>query len=637
MRLTQSGLVAAFASANIDLEAEDGVVGRCLNICALHGLSADELLNSWDAYVCNHPEAHALTLDHLDILAAELQTKADRAQFKAASKPQQADDYDISNISALLPPPTTDMFAAYDVPNEELKKTVWADARSPVKAKPVSRVAAMRGKDAGVAQGGEAGLAPAGSPSSRYRNRQNAGQVVDVLNPRVAPKDYRLETSAARVTLALEQEFHNFRYMYDKIGGKVTMLEERTRVLGDELLADAQLPDPLSLAVPRQEPFVGLGRVCCDSEGKLNDKSVMLEGSAKLCSGFRVPLDLSHLPEFSLFPGQIIGVEGLNLTGASMLAGQIYTPPSAPKPTTERDTLAIYHHYGGELVVGTNADGSDKTQEFEFMEGKPLAIIVAGGPYTTSDGLDFAPLRDLLARIVAEAPDVAILMGPFLNEGHPALEDPMLEATYEELFEQRIAAVINAEMEGIATRFVLVPSLRDIQHDHVFPQPPLPADLGLAPTVSRLSNPCVFSINEMVVAVSTNDVLMALSSEETFRVPQGAPSDRMTRLVRHIISQRSFYPVFPPPPGSQLDFSQSRLLNLGATPDILILASDLRYFVKDVDGAVVVNPGRLTVGSAGGTFARLTVHPMPEDDIGEGEEEIEHNVAARCRAEIIRI
>ena len=470
------------------------------------------------------------------------------------------------------------------------------------------------------------------SPSSRYATRQRSGEVVDVLNPRLAPKDYRLEKEGNRVTLALEAEFKNFRYMYDKIGGKVTMLEDRTRVLGDELLAAAQLPDPLSLAVPRQEPFVGLGRVTCDSEGKLNDRSVMLEGSAKLCSGFRVPLDLGHLESFSLFPGQIIGVEGVNLTGASMLAGQIYTPPRAAMQMTDRDTLSIYHHYGGELEtdVGT-------LEEFEFMDGKPLAIYVAGGPYTTSDGLDFAPLHDLLARIVAEAPDVVILMGPFLNEGHPALEDPLLAASFEELFEQKVADVITRELEGLATKIVMVPSLRDVQHDHVFPQPPFPADLGLAPTVSRLSNPCVFSINEMVVAVSTNDIIKALAAEETFRVPAGAPTDRMHRLVDHVLTQRSFYPVFPPPPGSQLDYSQSHLLNLPTTPDILILASDLRYFVKDVDGVLVVNPGRLTVGSAGGTFARLSVHPIPAQDIGEGEDLVPNAVVERTRAEIIRI
>ncbi len=54
-----------------------------------------------------------------------------------------------------------------------------------------------------------------------------------------------------------------------------------------------------------QEPVLMVGRICCDSEGRLNERSVLLEGSVELSSGMRTKLDLSKLEGFKLFPGQV--------------------------------------------------------------------------------------------------------------------------------------------------------------------------------------------------------------------------------------------------------------------------------------------------------------------------------------------
>ena len=49
-----------------------------------------------------------------------------------------------------------------------------------------------------------------------------------------------------------------------------------------------------------------IGRICCDSNGKLNSQSVILEGSQELFSGQQIKLDLSELRQFALFPGQVV-------------------------------------------------------------------------------------------------------------------------------------------------------------------------------------------------------------------------------------------------------------------------------------------------------------------------------------------
>lgn len=47
------------------------------------------------------------------------------------------------------------------------------------------------------------------------------------------------------------------------------------------------------------------------------------------------------------------------------------------------------------------------------------------------------------------------------------------------------------------------------------------------------------------------------------------------------------------------------------TPDVLVLCSQIRHFASAVDNVLCVNPGRMTQGTQGGTFAKLAVHPAP--------------------------
>ena len=58
-------------------------------------------------------------------------------------------------------------------------------------------------------------------------------------------------------------------------------------------------------SVRSQCPVLAVGRICCDSEGKLNEHSVMLESSRSQGGGCRIKLDLTKTPSFSLFPGQV--------------------------------------------------------------------------------------------------------------------------------------------------------------------------------------------------------------------------------------------------------------------------------------------------------------------------------------------
>ena len=54
-----------------------------------------------------------------------------------------------------------------------------------------------------------------------------------------------------------------------------------------------------------QEEITCVGRICCDSMGKLNAKSMLIEGTKRISNGERVNFDVSEVGSFSSFPGQV--------------------------------------------------------------------------------------------------------------------------------------------------------------------------------------------------------------------------------------------------------------------------------------------------------------------------------------------
>ena len=94
--------------------------------------------------------------------------------------------------------------------------------------------------------------------------------------------------------------------------------------MADHLKVEHKIEDFSHVALPTQEDVTVVGRICCDSNGKLNAKSVLLEGSVDVSAGKTIPVDLSKLKEYGLFPGQIVAMDGLNSTGKSFIASKLY-------------------------------------------------------------------------------------------------------------------------------------------------------------------------------------------------------------------------------------------------------------------------------------------------------------------------
>ena len=128
------------------------------------------------------------------------------------------------------------------------------------------------------------------------------------------------------------------RFMRDRIGDKVDMLERRLADFQKEVEAAVPGVDASgAVYAASQDDVTVVGRVVCDSEGRLNEASVQLEGSMATSNGMRVRLELRDVSAFSLFPGQIVCVTGSNPSGHCLVAKTIVaatTPPCAKSPAS---------------------------------------------------------------------------------------------------------------------------------------------------------------------------------------------------------------------------------------------------------------------------------------------------------------
>lgn len=232
-------------------------------------------------------------------------------------------------------------------------------------------------------------------------------------------------------------------------------------------------------------------------------------------------------------------------------------------------------------------------------------------------------------------------MGPFLDETNPAVQNgsiamPPGANTMQDYFKAEFSSRLRTISS--TTQILLIPHTKDIISPHsIWPQDSFPRQcLDLPKNVRCLTNPTVFSIGETTIGISTNDILRPLSLEECTKSPSNTAV--YERLPSYVMQQRHFYPLFPGRSESRVSVQESGLGEfVGGTPDVLVLASELQYFARVVDGVVVVNPGVVSKKASAGTFARVYIAPK---GTGEGEMEVDvmkADVWERCRVDLHRI
>lgn len=304
------------------------------------------------------------------------------------------------------------------------------------------------------------------------------------------------------------------------------------------------------------------GIIVSPSGSKLGASNIFISSNIDDSNDVVVKLNVSHLQRYSVFPGQVVVVKGKNMSGNEIVVEVLHCMPIVDVNTVnciEKDT---------------------------GQRSSPI-VIAASGPYGSES------LFDVLDGILENAADVLILVGPFVSHNHESME---YSPTYlmNEVFVRKINGWLSNNEQS---KVVLVPSTRDLTCFNVFPQ----ASMEIKHSrIYCVGNPGEFLLNDCLIAVSSLDAPLELSSEECFH-DSGIPdkkdmcgellfqSDRMTRIAYHLIFQRTFLPVFPSV--NTVSYSVPENVSMDVAPDIYIVTSKLKYFSREVGPSIVVNLG----------------------------------------------
>ncbi|KAK1408708.1 hypothetical protein QVD17_40708 [Tagetes erecta] len=91
---------------------------------------------------------------------------------------------------------------------------------------------------------------------------------------------------------------------------KFNHLEDRMMKYSQALVASQLYDELVDPSVASQKTIFTVGIICCEEEGRVKEKPIMLQSSVQHSGGQRVRLELQKLEQFSIFPGQILSVEG---------------------------------------------------------------------------------------------------------------------------------------------------------------------------------------------------------------------------------------------------------------------------------------------------------------------------------------
>uniref|UniRef100_A0A8C1D4C6 DNA polymerase alpha subunit B n=2 Tax=Cyprinus carpio TaxID=7962 RepID=A0A8C1D4C6_CYPCA len=552
-------------------------VDKMLEQCLCHRLKGDEIVFEWFAFSSSKGQV-PLTLDNLDQFEHEMLYK--KKKPKGSSKGSQFNKTrDINSIQELIRAEEEEesMLDSYSTPAKGSQKRALTTPEHPQSKRGVARLTSPS------LLLSPASFSPSATPSQKYGMRGGRGEVVSSFGAVQGPRWMGKGQSSVRVEMLEGGEnslISSYKYMFQRLRDVRDVLTEKIEELGEELRSHFNIEEFSAVSLPVQDSITVLGQVCCDSNGKLNAQSVLLEAGQEQ-GGRQVPVDLSELKEFSLFPGQVVVMEGMNTSGEKFVATKLY------------EGIPLPFHCPPEVK-----------QEMDEVS-EPVMVMMACGPYTPSESLTYDPLIDLITIINKDRPDVCILLGPFVDSKHEQIEKVL--TVYNCVFS--LHTFFNHRS---GCRLVFVPSLRDVHHHYIYPQPPFnlsnlskddSARVTLAP------DPCTLLINNVTFGLTSTDILFHMGAEE---ISSGTGTERFSRIMKHMLTQRSYYPLYPPAEEVNMDYDKFQQFGqMNITPDILIVPSELRYFIKDVIGCVCVNPGRLTKGQVGGTYGRLLIQPNP--------------------------
>ncbi|KAL7646319.1 UNVERIFIED_CONTAM: hypothetical protein RMT77_003228 [Armadillidium vulgare] len=575
-KLDSDELLDSFEIYGINI-SEDGDVNKCIELCECYSLSGEQFAILWMSYAASNT-FEEINLERLESFEKEVLNK--KTKFSKDLSPFEEDPLPTSKVTLSTADDDDDLLAAYGA-----SPAVLSTKKNDNPLESPGRTGVTRSYAQSVSLPDEfdpnTSLAPSltQSPSTQdaLSQRTNSGAVVSSFGLSSSETDWEADFSHIPEVKILpcggdKSLSGAYNFMFEKLSDCSDILDDAIYYIGNQIKETLDVDELSHVHSAGNENIWCIGRICCDSVGRLNAASVLLEGDRELCSGSTVKVDLSRLQKYSLFPGQIVGIKGINPSGNCLIAEEVNIGKVLPLPNT---TFKL---------------GSDSLQ-----------IRVACGPFTTVENLHFKPLKEYLRDVISNPPHILLLMGPIVDSSHPLLEG--LQDSYDSILE-RCLGIIEAAIKNTQIKVYIQISQKDVCALPIYPTPPVfLSNPSLSSNVCLLPDPCLLDVDGITFGLTTFDLPMQISREE---INFGYGSDRLGRFSKHLLLQQSFYPIYPPPENVFINLEQADLYTrLPFTPHVMITPSDLKGFVKDVEGCLFINPERLAKGKIGGSHCRI--------------------------------
>lgn len=218
--------------------------------------------------------------------------------------------------------------------------------------------------------------------------------------------------------------------------------------------------------------------------GKLDVRSLMLQTLPKYYTfkGDKIidklKLDFLKFPgEFSFFPGQIFACKASFEGAEKLLVREIIDYPFTIRPF------------------------SPIVPKFE----RDLNFIIVSGPFNVTN-------ENLLLKVVnyvkEYSPDYLILLGPFTD----VYSNEMVKiGSLDDYFKQQMQ-LIETELSSTSTKVIVIPSTKDLITKAIYPTSPF--SNYQSKRIIFKPNPCLLNINNVVIGITSVDILRHLTSVE---------------------------------------------------------------------------------------------------------------------------
>lgn len=610
--MTESSYVKTFGPA-----ANDPLITqKCDKLCSLFGLSSQDLFSNWEAFTYTELKdtKTKISLENLELLQKYIQRT-----ITEKNKLDAMDSLKLNTKHSLQSKTSANTSFNHDADTSIIKKRKLNIPSSPNSY---------------------------ASESANTSTVVKSNQIVESLNTNnIQDKQTTILNKNIKILADFKKEKYKYRTMNLKLLDIADYLDERIEIF-TEIVAkhydidESKFGDPTRQS---QSEIYTVGRIVPDSplnsgSTDLNLQSLFLETSRVSGFGIRIPVDLSNVTNFSFFPGQIVAFRGINAAGDCFKV---------------LDNLKL--HY-----LGASTHSFEDIEAFSNILGDDnLKVLVTAGPYHSKHSLNFSRLENFIKHANEEIkPDVIIMNGPLidincipniLNKSFLKSDDDLDDLkNLDDIFRSYLAPILN---EIQCSKVILLPHGSDIVNPHTpYPQAAFNRKtLGLNKQFKCFPNPSLFSLNEVSFGASNADILRDMKDVPT----NNTNTNRIERIVEHLLYQRHFYPISPTPnPNFQVDTSFLGLAELDTSiPDVFIIPSVLKPFAKFIKNVLVINPGSfIRPDGNGGTYVLLQVktpdfenldtvmNPTNEDD---DEEEVTQNylttLSKRSRVDVINV